>query len=88
MNLPLSPLGATLQGLTNYLRTLITSIQAGWRVNHADDGTHSSFTWSGETQTTVGAAGSATALPANPTGYKVEKLSDGTEIVIPYYAKS
>lgn len=40
-----------------------------------------------QTQTTVGAAGAATALPANPTGYTVIKIG-GTEYVVPYYAKS
>ena len=39
------------------------------------------------TQTTVGSAGAATALPANPTGYQTI-LIDGTEYVMPYYAKS
>lgn len=39
-----------------------------------------------ETQTTVGAAGSASALPANPSGYLRATLEDGTAIVIPYYA--
>lgn len=39
------------------------------------------------TQTTVGAAGTASALPANPTGYLVVNLGNGP-IVIPYYAAS
>ena len=39
--------------------------------------------WS--TQTTVGAAGAASALPANPTGYVKVDVSD-TTYVIPYYA--
>jgi hypothetical protein len=39
------------------------------------------------TQTTVGAAGGATALPATPTGYL--KLSiNGTVFAVPYYAAS
>lgn len=38
-------------------------------------------------QTTVGAAGGASALPATPTGY-VEVKIQGTAYVIPYYAKS
>lgn len=37
------------------------------------------------TQTTVGAAGGATALPATPTGY-LQVTINGTEYVIPYYA--
>lgn len=38
------------------------------------------------TQTTVGAAGSASALPATPSGYVTFTLS-GTEYVMPFYAK-
>lgn len=38
-------------------------------------------------QTTVGAAGAASALPANPTGYLVINVA-GTNRVIPYYAAS
>lgn len=37
-------------------------------------------------QTTVGSAGSASALPANPTGY-ANVVIDGKEVVIPYYDK-
>lgn len=40
-----------------------------------------------ETQTTVGAAGAADALPANPTGY-ARAIVAGEEVLIPYYAKS
>lgn len=40
-----------------------------------------------DTQTTVGAAGAASALPANPTGYIVVKIG-GTDYVVPYYAKT
>lgn len=36
------------------------------------------------TQTTVGAAGGATALPATPTGYLTINLGNGP-VVIPYY---
>jgi hypothetical protein len=55
-----------------------------WAVEHdPQTGTHD-FS---ETQTTVGAAGAATALPANPTGYFVIQVN-GTEYVVPYYAKS
>lgn len=39
-----------------------------------------------QTQTTVGAAGTASALPATPTGY-VEIVIDGTTYVLPFYAK-
>lgn len=39
------------------------------------------------TQTTVGSAGSASALPATPTGYLTVNLGNGS-VVIPYYAVS
>jgi hypothetical protein len=39
------------------------------------------------TQTTVGAAGGANALPATPTGYMKVKI-DGSVYVIPYYANA
>jgi hypothetical protein len=42
---------------------------------------------SGITQTTVGSAGGASALPATPTGY-MKFLVGSTEFVIPYYAAS
>lgn len=41
---------------------------------------------SGKEQTTVGAAGAASALPANPTKYLQIKDSAGTTLVIPAYA--
>jgi len=42
---------------------------------------------SAETQTTVGAAGGATALPATPTGY-MKFTIDSTQYVMPFYAVS
>lgn len=39
-------------------------------------------------QTTVGAAGSASALPANPTGYFQVLDNGGNPVVIPYYKAS
>ena len=36
-------------------------------------------------QTTVGAAGGASALPATPLGYFLQKTSAGTTVAIPYY---
>ncbi len=39
------------------------------------------------TQTTVGAAGGATALPATPTGYLTVMVGN-TPYVMPYYAVS
>lgn len=39
----------------------------------------------GPIQTTVGAAGAASALPATPSGYLRIQIS-GTEYVLPFYA--
>jgi hypothetical protein len=39
------------------------------------------------TQSTVGSAGAASALPATPSGY-IEFKINGTAYVMPYYAKS
>jgi hypothetical protein len=56
-----------------------------WAVDHdPQTGTHRFR----QTQTTVGAAGAASALPATPTGYIQASLADGTLIAIPYYAQS
>lgn len=41
-----------------------------------------------QTQTTVGSAGSASALPANPTGYIKILDYTGQPFVIPYYKAS
>lgn len=76
----------TLGGLAAFLQRLVAAIAAGWNVEHNLDGTHRRVSFP-STQTTVGAAGSGTALPATPTGYVTIAIS-GTEYVIPYYAKS
>jgi hypothetical protein len=54
-----------------------------------EDGASGSIRWksSSETQTTVGAAGGASALPATPTKY-VKVVVDGDEYVFPAYAVS
>ena len=44
----------------------------------------SSLPHSGDYQTTVGAAGGASALPATPKGYRTEVIN-GTQYVIPFY---
>lgn len=41
-----------------------------------------------DTQSTVGAAGGASALPATPTGYLKFKVNGTTTFVVPYYAAS
>lgn len=50
-------------------------------------GTSNVVRFNNATQTTVGSAGGASALPATPTGYFEVNLN-GTAYVIPYYAKS
>lgn len=42
---------------------------------------------SSQTQTTVGSAGTATALPSKPTGY-LQMIVNGSLVVLPYYAAS
>lgn len=64
----------------------------GSREHNCEDGTHKAisvtgFTFNGDTQTTVGAAGGASALPATPTGY-LEVTIGTTDYVVPFYAKS
>lgn len=85
-------LRAVSDALASELTQMVTRINAWASVEHRTDGTHGSIsvtgiTFTGSTQTTVGAAGGASALPATPTGYKVETIG-GVEVVIPYYAKS
>lgn len=63
---------------------------------HKTDGTHAAIsvtglTWGGSTQTTVGAAGGADALPATPLGYYVMTIPIGginTDVLVPYYVKA
>lgn len=45
------------------------------------------ISFGGTTQTTVGAAGGASALPATPTGYIIVNVA-GTNRVVPFYAAS
>jgi hypothetical protein len=59
---------------------------------HNADGTHNfvsvnGLTFNGDTQTTVGAAGGASALPATPKGY-LDLTIGGVEYVVPFYLKS
>lgn len=57
------------------------TVKASWNF----DGKHVAI--AGNTQTTVGAAGGASALPATPTGY-LRFFVGATEYVIPYYAQA
>ena len=56
-------------------------------VYHAYEPVNMARLSAGTTQSTVGSAGAASAPPATPTGY-TSVLIEGTEYVIPYYAKS
>jgi hypothetical protein len=51
-----------------------------------DMATGTTIDWT-STQSTVGSAGGASALPATPTGYVIMKVN-GIEYVMPYYAKT
>lgn len=79
--------------LVSELEQLVERANAWAGTEHLGTGKHGTITVTGlqflnDTQTTVGAAGGASALPATPTGYFVVKNSAGTEVVIPFYAKS
>ena len=84
---------AQFPGVLNELDQLVARINAVFITQHdPQTGAHASIsvtglTWNGSTQTTVGAAGAASALPATPTGYL--RFTIGTRAyVIPYYAQS
>lgn len=79
--------------LVSELEQILERANAWSGVEHAGDGRHGAITVStlqfrGSTQTTVGAAGGASAQPATPLGYLPVLLSDGTEVVIPYHLKA
>lgn len=75
-------LGGALTGsLPNPSLSASAIIESGRHVRHWDEVLRMWQT----TATTVGAAGAASALPANPLGYKVEYI-DGVGLVkVPYY---
>lgn len=71
------------------LNQLVVRINSWASQQHNTDGTHSAIsvtglTFNGTTQTTVGAAGGATALPATPTGYLTITIGT-TNYVVPFY---
>lgn len=79
--------------LVKEFEQLVETANAWAKKEHNGDGTHKfvsvqSLTWLGETQTTVGAAGGASAQPATPLGYLLVTLSDGTEVAVPYHQAS
>jgi len=82
--------------LYNELNQMRERINSWASAEHHSDGTHAAIgvdalTWNGDTQTTVGAAGGASALPATPRGYLVVTVpinGVATDVVIPYYTAS
>lgn len=79
--------------LVSELEQMVNRMNAWANVEHLGSGRHGDISvtgiqFLGDTQSTVGAAGAASALPATPSGYLVLTLSDDSEIVVPYYAKS
>ena len=70
----------------NYRMWMATNNAMLWKTSDPtaqDDGTSVGF---GNFQSTVGAAGGASALPANPSGY-AEVVINGTTLLMPYYNK-
>ena len=62
-----------------------TSVEGGYiRAGAASAGAASTTTIGNGTATTVGAAGAASALPANPLGYIIAHVGT-TQVKIPYY---
>jgi hypothetical protein len=80
------------QALASELDQLIAHLNRWSSAEHLPSGAHgdisvTGFTFSGDTQTTVGAAGGASALPATPSGYFTVTIA-GTAYVVPFYAQS
>lgn len=90
-------------GLLGDLDQLVERINTVWsKQHHPQTGAHTdvtadsltadsveaaALTLTATTQTTVGAAGGASALPATPVGY-VPITIDGVEYVVPFYLKA
>lgn len=73
---------------SGYSAGVATNFKVGRpRIYHSSEPVNFGRLSGGVSQTTVGAAGSASALPATPEGYQTIVV-DGTEYVMPYYAKS
>jgi hypothetical protein len=88
----LAVIGAFSMALVSELQQMVERLNDWGKQEHNADGTHNeitvnAITFNGDTQTTVGAAGGASALPATPSGYIVLMIGT-TEYIIPYYAKS
>lgn len=85
-------------GLLGELDQLVERANKVWSKQHdpqtgahthvtATSVTTAALTITDTTQTTVGAAGGASALPATPSGY-VPITIDGVEYVVPFYLKA
>ena len=81
-DLTLTPKGTGIVGSSTSFRgnNMITAAAAGTAAA-------GQIAWGATTQTSVGAAGGATALPATPTGYIIVNVA-GTNRIIPFYAAS
>lgn len=64
------------------LSALLNAVQA---INRIATNIAQVFPSISTTQTTVGAAGSASALPGDPEGWLNLRLADGTKVVVPYW---
>ena len=78
--------------LTAELEQLVIRLNTWGAKEHLVTGAHGAIsvtglTFGGTTQTTVGGAGAASALPATPSGYFTVTI-DGTDYVVPYYTVS
>jgi hypothetical protein len=84
---------AQFPALLNELDQLVTRINTVFNQQHdPQTGEHTDISvtgleFGGDIQTTVGAAGGASALPATPLGY-FEITIDGAAVVVPFYLKS
>ena len=95
MNLALhfrSIVAAFSSALAAELDQLVTRCNTWANKEHLSTGAHgdisvTGMTFHGDTQTTVGAAGAATALPATPSGYLTITIGT-TDYVVPYYEAS
>jgi hypothetical protein len=84
---------AQFPALLNELDQLVTRINAVFNAEHdPQTGAHADIsvtglTWNGDAQTTVGAAGAASAVPATPTAYIPITIGTRT-YVVPIYEAS
>lgn len=84
---------AQIPGLLDELDQLVARVNLVFGQEHnPQSGAHAvisvtGLVWDGDIQTTVGAAGAASALPATPSGY-LNFTYGTTEYVIPFYAAS